>query len=231
MKLTFTQISAAVDAAIAAGRIARAARDQWVTALARDENAAATLAAKPAGQYDSGRRQQVFSAAAESQLRDPNSDLAKQLRTLVTQAAAQESPTAQSLAVGLGRELDRLQNPTPPAAAPTARPSAAGAPMPELFPGSGALPVVTASGIDPQVLASVPWQARPLIARTQSPAKARELIARYAAASEEMLAADRDLEPDIKAYQRRAANAAWEATHPGWKVGHDGLAMQSGAQR
>ncbi|MFI7461862.1 E3 binding domain-containing protein [Nonomuraea sp. NPDC049646] len=75
---------------------------------------------------------------------------------------------------------------------------------PTLFSG-GDLPPFTASGIDPQELAKVPWFARHALAAVESRQEALELLAAYAAADGDIAAqADRaDLHPGNRAYQER----------------------------
>ncbi|MCP2336133.1 hypothetical protein [Actinomadura rupiterrae] len=47
---------------------------------------------------------------------------------------------------------------------------------PELFPGSGVLPLATASGLDPRVMSGAPWWTRPAIAEAETLPEALELL-------------------------------------------------------
>ncbi len=61
-------------------------------------------------------------------------------------------------------------------------------PEPTLF-STGDLPPFCASGIDPQALLQVPWQARPAVAAAPTQAKAYELVQTYSGPDAENLAA------------------------------------------
>lgn len=50
------------------------------------------------------------------------------------------------------------------------------APPPELFPGGGALPLATASGLDPRAMSGVPWWLRPAIAEAPTLSEATQLL-------------------------------------------------------
>ncbi len=51
-------------------------------------------------------------------------------------------------------------------------------PAPRLF-GASDLPVTTRSGVDPKVLESVPWQARPTLARAETAGEVHEIVSLY----------------------------------------------------
>ncbi len=72
-------------------------------------------------------------------------------------------------------------------------------PEPTLF-STGDLPPFCASGIDPQALLQVPWQARPAVASAPTQAKAYELVQTYSGPDAENLAAwdFRDVEKNYR---------------------------------
>ena len=80
------------------------------------------------------------------------------------------------------------------------------APAPTLFP-TGDLPAFTASGVDPQALLQVPWQARHAVARAATPAEAYALLDQYGGPGGELLIGD-DMagEPANREYERRVQN-------------------------
>ncbi len=87
------------------------------------------------------------------------------------------------------------------------RAALSGAPEPTLF-ATGDLPAFTASGIDPQALLQVPWQARPAVASATTQAAAYQLVQTYGGPDgEDMAAWDfRDVEESF-----RARYDAWTA--------------------
>ena len=88
---------------------------------------------------------------------------------------------------------------------------------PKLF-DSGDLPVMTASGIDVDLLRQIPWQARPAVARAKSYAEAHELITRYSGDNGQIQAdfdavSGGDLFGDVMEYEDRLeAWGTWQAT-------------------
>ncbi len=87
------------------------------------------------------------------------------------------------------------------------RAALSGAPEPTLF-ATGDLPAFTASGIDPQALLQVPWQARPAVASATTQAEAYQLVQTYSGPGGEDLAAwdFKDVEESL-----RAQYDAWTA--------------------
>ncbi len=75
-----------------------------------------------------------------------------------------------------------------------------GAPEPTLF-ATADLPAFTASGIDPQALLQVPWQARPAVASARTQAEAYQLVQKYGGPDgEDMAAWDfKDVEESFRA--------------------------------
>lgn len=88
---------------------------------------------------------------------------------------------------------------------------------PKLF-DSGDLPVMTASGIDVDLLRKVPWQARPALARAKTYAEAHELVSKYSGENGQIQAdfdavSGGDLFGDVAEYEDRLeAWGTWEAT-------------------
>lgn len=103
---------------------------------------------------------------------------------------SQASPEAAAVAASQGRVSSRHRNPLAAAAmARTPRVAARAAdPAPTLF-ATGDLPPFTASGIDPQVLLSVPWQVRHAVASAPSQAEAYQMLQDYSGADAEDAAA------------------------------------------
>lgn len=80
-------------------------------------------------------------------------------------------------------------------------------PAPTLFP-TGDLPAFTASGIDPQALLQVPWQARHAVARAATTTEAYALLNQYGGPEGELLIGDELAnDPANQDYQRRVS--AW----------------------
>lgn len=108
-------------------------------------------------------------------------------------SALPPSASTSSVAAAAGRPAgvsSRHRNPLAAAAmARTPRVAARAAdPAPTLF-ATGDLPPFTASGIDPQVLLSVPWQARHAIASAPSQAEAYQMLQDYSGPDAEDAAA------------------------------------------
>jgi len=88
---------------------------------------------------------------------------------------------------------------------------------PKLF-DNGDLPVMTASGIDVDLLRQVPWQARPAVARAKTYAEAHELVTKYSGELGQIQAdfdgvSGGDLFGDVMEYEDRLeAWGTWEAT-------------------
>ncbi len=84
------------------------------------------------------------------------------------------------------------------------RAAQSGVPEPTLF-STGDLPAFCASGVDPQVLLQVPWQARPALAASPTQARAYELVEAYSGPDAENRAAwdFRDVE---EGYRSRYGN-------------------------
>ncbi len=88
---------------------------------------------------------------------------------------------------------------------------------PKLF-DNGDLPVMTASGIDVDLLRQIPWQARPAVARAKTYAEAHELVTRYSGNLGQIQAdfdavSGGDLFGDVQEYEDRLeAWGTWEAT-------------------
>jgi hypothetical protein len=88
-------------------------------------------------------------------------------------------------------------------------------PPPTLFP-TGDLPPFTASGLDPQFLLSLPWQARHPVARAPSLAEAYELVDQLAGEDGELEAALRfAATADNTAYESRVWRWARGGSAPG----------------
>ena len=88
---------------------------------------------------------------------------------------------------------------------------------PKLF-DNGDLPVMTASGIDVDLLRQVPWQARPAVARAKTYAEAHELVTKYSGELGQVQAdfdavSGGDLFGDVMEYEDRLeAWGTWDAT-------------------
>jgi hypothetical protein len=85
--------------------------------------------------------------------------------------------------------------------------------MPKGFPtlfANGDLPEITASGIAPEKLRAVPWQARPAVARAASTAEAFSLLEKYAGPDGETMA-EIDAEPGGPLYDD-VAEFEWHIT-------------------
>ncbi len=88
---------------------------------------------------------------------------------------------------------------------------------PKLF-DNGDLPVMTASGIDVDLLRKVPWQARPAVARAESYQEAHELVTKYSGANGQIQAdfdavSGGELFGDVMEYENRLEEwGTFEAT-------------------
>ncbi len=88
---------------------------------------------------------------------------------------------------------------------------------PKLF-DNGDLPVMTASGVDVDILRKVPWQARPAVARAKTHAEVHELVTKYSGELGQ-IQADTDalgggpLFSGVNEYEERLEEwGSWEAT-------------------
>lgn len=79
-------------------------------------------------------------------------------------------------------------------------------PAPTLFP-TGDLPAFTASGVDPQALLQVPWQARHAVARAATTTEAYSLLNQYGGPEGELLIGnDLARDPANQDYERRVGD-------------------------
>jgi hypothetical protein len=88
---------------------------------------------------------------------------------------------------------------------------------PKLF-DNGDLPIMTASGIDVDLLRQIPWQARPAVARAKTYAEAHELVTKYSGILGQTQAdfdavSGGDLFGDVQEYEDRLEEwGTWQAT-------------------
>lgn len=100
------------------------------------------------------------------------------------------------------------------------RAAAAGTAMPTAFP-AGDLPVLTASGVEPSVLASLPWQARWAAARAETRGEVAAMIGEYQGAFGDDMAAVHAMSggpfhEDVQRYSADVSNWLVGADQPGY---------------